>query len=746
MNSHFRIEIKTLSKSSGQSAAAVHQYDDRVRHNDKSDLVSSGRVNMPGWAHDVSKFWAAADRHERTNGMVCRRSIMSFPNQLPGAERENYVREWLGKNCPDMPASWVVQDDSEADPRNAHVHILISERQVDGIERSPELFFRRYNAKNPEFGGCKKADIGSNRKDWLTLARSSWADILNAHLPADQQVDHRSNAEYGLPPPQPKFGHKVIAAEKNGIRTKLVSSIVENAATTNKIRCLSFVDATGRTVTYRAGIDKGDSIEIVGKLSRNKVIDLVRACYEKDWAEVDLFGTDEFKQLACIELVLAGIKIKGENNEQDQSNNSNQNQRGSERNSEERRADRTGRPTQTGADDEPDRRLGQGRERPQQQANRDVAQPAGTAHFDGREADSLDELDDSRQADIHTISSSCKSAASPASTGLHGSKRRNDMQNDLTFVAVQKQLAAMNSAQEFEIGILNQKTGKMMISKVGAGQILEQVARLKRENARGNNIYVRPDRDSAHPYLLMDDLSQQQLDELTREGFSFSLLLETSPNNHQLLIKLPQPLVAAERKQIERALQKRFGSDPGSADGQHFFRLGGFTNRKPKHEKGGRFPYVLVKQANQSPLLTTAALEWLTIAPKVIDVPDDQPELLIEKIAVRPEWSDRRGELAEVVAKSHQYLSVRYAAAYDPSIADFQVAKTLIKQGWNSDSVREGLRDGSPDLCARKVGHVDDYLNRTLSKVTGRPVGSSPADADIRPDPNNPYRNPQPRP
>lgn len=320
------------------------------------------------------------------------------------------------------------------------------------------------------------------------------------------------------------------------------------------------------------------------------------------------------------------------------------------------------------------------------------------------------------------------------------------MQNDLTFVAVQKQLAAMNSAQEFEIGILNQKTGKMMISKVGAGQILEQVARLKRENARGNNIYVRPDRDSAHPYLLMDDLSQQQLDELTREGFSFSLLLETSPNNHQLLIKLPQPLVAAERKQIERALQKRFGSDPGSADGQHFFRLGGFTNRKPKHEKGGRFPYVLVKQANQSPLLTTAALEWLTIAPKVIDVPDDQPELLIEKIAVRPEWSDRRGELAEVVAKSHQYLSVRYAAAYDPSIADFQVAKTLIKQGWNSDSVREGLRDGSPDLCARKVGHVDDYLNRTLSKVTGRPVGSSPADADIRPDPNNPYRNPQPRP
>ena len=286
---HFRIEIKALSKSQGQSAAAANRYDSRASHNDKSDLVSRGSVNMPGWAQsDVSVFWKAADQNERANGLVARRAILSFPNQLPSSDRENYVRDWLSQNCQSMPASWAVHD-SPGDPRNPHVHILISERTNDGIERPPELFFKRYNAKNPELGGCRKADIGSNRKDWLSTARKSWADILNAHLPADKQVSHLSNSSLGLPEPQPKFGAKVLASEKKGIKTGLVSRVFEDSITNNKIRCLSFVDPDGKTITYRSGLDKGSTVEIIGKLSKSKVIDLVRACREKGWSAVDLW-------------------------------------------------------------------------------------------------------------------------------------------------------------------------------------------------------------------------------------------------------------------------------------------------------------------------------------------------------------------------------------------------------------------------------------------------------------------------
>jgi hypothetical protein len=743
---HFRIEVKTLSKAEGQSAAAAHRYDDRVRHSDKSDLWAEGSVNMPTWASpDVSKFWSAADEFERANGLVARRAILSFPNQLPPEDRESYVRDWLSLNVPNCPASWAIHDEAGADPRNPHVHILISERINDGIPRPPELFFKRYNSKSTELGGCRKMDIGSNRKDWLSAARSSWAGILNKHLPADQQVSHLSNSYLGLSEPQPKFGAKVLGAERKGIRTRLVSSVVEDAATKSVIRCLSFIDpVTNRTVTYRSGIDRGDSVEIVGKLRKSKVIDLVLACKEKGWTEVDLWGSDEFKQMARAELLRAGIKIKGEKNEQNQSNDSKSNQRGSDRVGEDSGANRTGRPARTGPSNEQDRRPGAGRDSAQQQADRNAQDVDGAARHDNRETP-LDNLGDHRRDDIRDIAATYDSVAKPANTGLPAGKRGNDMQADLTYRAVQKQLSALSEVREFEIGILNQKTGRMMLSKASPGQILDQVARLKRENARGNNIYIRPDRETAHPYVLMDDLSHEQVAQLESAGFAAALTLETSPNNHQVLIKMPQPLKVENRKQIERALQKRFCSDPGSADGQHLFRLGGFTNRKPKHERGGKFPYVLVTRANQSPVMSARAAEWLQIAPKIIDVPNDQPEKVVEKVATsRPEWQGKRGELGESVERSHLYLQVKYGPAYDPSIADFQIAKTLLRQGWNSDSVREGLRDGSPDLLTRKVGHVDDYLDRTLSKVTGK-VAARMIEDTVTPV-NKQTQNPKPRP
>jgi hypothetical protein len=136
----------------------------------------------------------------------------------------------------------------------------------------------------------------------------------------------------------------------------------------------------------------------------------------------------------------------------------------------------------------------------------------------------------------------------------------------------------------------------------------------------------------------------------------------------------------------------------------------------------------------------------LTIAPQLIDIPADKSELVVEKVAItRPEWRGKGGELADTVAKAHKHLSIKYGLAYDSSVADFQIARSLIEQGWSSSSVRSGLLNGSPDLLTRKTGHVDDYLDRTLSKVTGRPVAKADADVD-RPSPRKQsHHHPRPR-
>ena len=58
---------------------------------------------------------------------------------------------------------------------------MISERANDGIERSREQWFKRYNAKHPEKGGARKS-TSTKPRDWLEQTREDWADQANEAL------------------------------------------------------------------------------------------------------------------------------------------------------------------------------------------------------------------------------------------------------------------------------------------------------------------------------------------------------------------------------------------------------------------------------------------------------------------------------------------------------------------------------------------------------------------------------------
>jgi hypothetical protein len=68
------------------------------------------------------------------------------------------------------------------------VHLLISSRQLDGIDRPAQQYFRRYNPEHPERGGAQKASAFWQKNN-VVYHRELIADVLNLHLEAHGCVE-----------------------------------------------------------------------------------------------------------------------------------------------------------------------------------------------------------------------------------------------------------------------------------------------------------------------------------------------------------------------------------------------------------------------------------------------------------------------------------------------------------------------------------------------------------------------------
>lgn len=172
-----------------------------LRDGEKLEAKESG--NMPAWAvHSPPVFWQAADEHERANGAVYREIEIALPRELTSDQRIALVRDFVSQEIGDRHAyTWAIHTPKAKleSGEQPHAHIMYSERTRDGIERDPEQYFKRYNAKSRERGGCKKDSAGTD--DRLQATRERWATVQNQHLQMhshEERVDHRSLKNQGL--------------------------------------------------------------------------------------------------------------------------------------------------------------------------------------------------------------------------------------------------------------------------------------------------------------------------------------------------------------------------------------------------------------------------------------------------------------------------------------------------------------------------------------------------------------------
>jgi hypothetical protein len=90
--------------------------------------------------------------------------------------------------------------DENGEEHNPHAHLMFSERQNDGIERSRDQWFRRANSEDPERGGAAKSRT-FHGPAWVEQARERWASLTNEKLTEagrPERVDHRCYARQGI--------------------------------------------------------------------------------------------------------------------------------------------------------------------------------------------------------------------------------------------------------------------------------------------------------------------------------------------------------------------------------------------------------------------------------------------------------------------------------------------------------------------------------------------------------------------
>ncbi len=295
--------------------------------------------------------------------------------------------------------------------------------------------------------------------------------------------------------------------------------------------------------------------------------------------------------------------------------------------------------------------------------------------------------------------------------------------------AVHDQVAGMG-AERFEVGIKEAHSGRMLIRTWDAAQVEKAAGWLKGQNARGSDIYIRPEGSTG--IVLVDDLTAAALRRLSQDGLAPAVITETSPRNYQAWVRVSAgPLPPEVATEVGRELAVRYDADPNSAHWRHFGRLAGYTNLKEKHrQEDGKQPYVLLHEwsgrvAVQAAPLLQAAQERAQL--RTQPQPPQQSGLATrEQLGVEgkpaPSLVTVGSPLGREYGRRMERLQQRYPGG-DLSRLDWMVMRDMARSYPDASQLElmQAMRQGSPRLDERKAGHMDDYIIRTIAKVMQDP-------------------------
>lgn len=227
----YHLNVRGCSKSKGQSASAKSDYinrEDKYTKN-KDDLIYSASGNMPSFAQDNPReFWKSADEFERANARVCTEIEFALPRELNLEQQKELITEFINKNLDNenhkLTYSYAIHNDKEN--HNPHCHLIFSERNNDGIERTADQYFRRANNKAPEKGGAKKSEY-AHKREFVQEVRTSWRESANEHLAKagfKNTIDERTLEAQGIDRESPRRLNRIEFKQLREMEKELAST------------------------------------------------------------------------------------------------------------------------------------------------------------------------------------------------------------------------------------------------------------------------------------------------------------------------------------------------------------------------------------------------------------------------------------------------------------------------------------------------------------------------------------------
>lgn len=301
---HMKIGKTRNASSHASYIAREGKYRNRLAQGEKLEHTEYG--NMPSWANDdPNLFWQSSDFYERKNGTNYREMEIALPRELNAEQRKALVNEFVKQEIGAKHAyQYAIHNPKSLDGgEQPHVHLMFSERLNDGIDRDPEQYFKRYNAKNPEKGGARKhyGEVDANlklskerteaRTNELKQLRDRWEQSCNKHLIKhgykDNVISMKSYKEQGinLLPEQKQlpsqWRNKTIKAEI--IQFREAKADYRQADKELKQEIPNIKGELNLNIKHpkeRAHIDWGDSKESIA--SSLSIVELMKQALEKN--------------------------------------------------------------------------------------------------------------------------------------------------------------------------------------------------------------------------------------------------------------------------------------------------------------------------------------------------------------------------------------------------------------------------------------------------------------------------------